>query len=96
MLIVIWDFIEDAVIRVLEGHSDVIEDISFSPNNNATIASASRDRTIRLWKNWLYPETTECSTLLGHEARVTCCVYSPLNDGRLLSASADRTIRVWD
>ena len=74
----------------LEGHETRINDVSFAPDGQL-LASASGDRTIKLWK----PDGTEVGNLEGHTARVWSVAFSP--DGKTLaSASIDRTIRLWD
>jgi WD40 repeat protein len=56
------------------------------------LASASYDRTVRLWD----PATGAVRhTLEGHSDSVNAVAFSP--DGKLLaSASYDRTVRLWD
>ena len=56
------------------------------------IASASRDKTIKLWEG----KSGSClTTLVGHETWVTGLVFHP--SGRfLLSVSEDKSIRIWD
>merc|ERR1711974_448283 len=55
------------------------------------IASASFDKTIKLWN--LY--TGECvGTLEGHTDFVTC--VRAVGDRTLVSASNDKTVKVWD
>ncbi|GAB1540627.1 hypothetical protein NUACC21_32960 [Scytonema sp. NUACC21] len=56
-----------------------------------TIASASRDNTVKLW------DTTgrELKTLKGHTAEVLSVSFSP--DGKTIaSASSDNTVKLWD
>ncbi len=73
----------------LEGHSDVIWNISFSPDGQL-IASASRDQTIKLWR----PNGALVSVLKGHTDAVTRVTFSP--DGQLIaSGSWDGTLRLW-
>ncbi|MEW6497972.1 MAG: hypothetical protein AB1589_36550, partial [Cyanobacteriota bacterium] len=73
----------------LEGHSDVIWNLSFSPDGQL-IASASRDQTIKLWR----PNGTLVTTLKGHTDSVTRVTFSP--DGQLIaSGSWDGTIKLW-
>ena len=75
----------------LEGHTDEVLAVAFSPDGR-TLASGSRDRTIRLWNT----NTGEHKlTLEGHTSGVTCLSFSP--DGRTLaSGSWDDTVRLWD
>lgn len=76
----------------LQGHDDVIYDLVFSPRDATLIATASQDRTVKLW----HALTGVClDTLDGFEDVVYKCVFSP--DGMYLATiSADNTPRIWD
>jgi WD40 repeat protein len=75
----------------LTGHSDTVNSVAFSPDGQ-TLASASNDRTIKLWD---LQSKKEIATLTGHSNTVNSVTFSP--DGRTLaSASNDRTIKLWD
>jgi WD40 repeat protein len=74
----------------LEGHTDWVAGVDVSPDGQ-TIASASTDKTIKLWKS----DGTLLRTLTGHNDGVLEVNFSPDNR-TLVSASLDKTIRLWD
>lgn len=76
---------------VFRGHMSDVYFVAESPDG-MMIASASKDRTVRLWNS----NTGELIRVLsGHTSEVNCLSFSP--DGRTLaSASDDRTVRIWD
>ena len=75
----------------LEGHTDSVTRIAFSPNS-ATLASASQDRTIRLWD---VATSTHKHTLTGHGSHIYSIAFSP--DGlTLASGSENGRIRLWN
>jgi WD40 repeat protein len=74
----------------MSGHQSAVLAVAISPNDQR-IASASEDRTIRLWQR----NGEFIKTLYGHSDRVGAVTFSP--DSRLLaSASDDRTIILWN
>jgi hypothetical protein len=79
-----------SLVRTLRGHKGWVDRIAWSPDGKF-LASASEDRTIRLWE----AETGNLVDIFeGHEDWVYAVAWS--NDGqKIISTSADSTIRIW-
>ena len=74
-----------------EGHTDIITALVFNPDGQ-WLASASFDKTIRIWD---VTQKRGTAILRGHTDWVSDIAFSP--DGKfLVSTSADGTVRIWD
>ncbi|KAG6425941.1 hypothetical protein SASPL_110150 [Salvia splendens] len=95
MLIKLWDWEKGwACTQIFEGHSHYVMQVTFNPKDTNTFASASLDRTIKIW-NLGSPDPN--FTLDAHLKGVNCVDYFTGGDKPyLVTGSDDHTAKVWD
>ncbi len=84
------DALSRGIGQVFRAHTGGINAVIFAPDGK-TIATASDDRTVRLWPL----DMGEPKILEGHTDEVWAAAYSP--DGKLLATGGkDKDVRLWD
>ena len=87
----LWDAATGKEIRTLNGHTDMVACVTFSPDGQR-LASGGFDGEVKVWDARAGQETL---TLKEQTGIIACVAFSP--DGhRLASASDDGTVKVWD
>ncbi|PKO11592.1 MAG: hypothetical protein CVU39_28490 [Chloroflexi bacterium HGW-Chloroflexi-10] len=87
----IWDAVTFREAGVLEGHTDFVWGLAWSPTSNPMIlASASQDGSVRLWNIATFTQTDLLETGWAY-----CLAWSP--DGRQLAVGNDAgDVQLWD
>ncbi|KAL8139428.1 hypothetical protein V2J09_005449 [Rumex salicifolius] len=95
MLIKLWDWDKGWMCtQIFEGHSHYVMQVTFNPKDTNTFASASLDRTIKIWN---LGSTDPNFTLDAHMKGVNCVDYFTGGDKPfLITGSDDHTAKVWD
>ena len=95
MTIKMWNWDQNWVcVQTFEGHNHYVMQVEFNPKDTNTFASASLDRTIKVWG---INSATPHFSLEGHERGVNCISYFAGGDKPfILTGADDSTIKVWD
>lgn len=84
------DALSRGIGQVFRAHTGGINAVVFAPDGK-TIATASDDRTVRVWPL----EMGEARVFEGHTDEIWAAAYSP--DGKYLATGGkDRSVRLWD
>ena len=89
----VWDGCSGEALAVLHGHTRPVLAVAVGRRGGALVASASGDRTVRLWDTAASAGALR-HTLRGHLDGVESVVLSP-DECIVVSGSRDMTVRVW-
>jgi len=89
--IVVWNWNQEKKAYKFSGHTGPCLDVRFSRSGHL-MASASADRTLRLWQP--NNQLGDSVALTGHSGPVNCLDFSPDNL-RIASGADDKTVRLW-
>ncbi|XP_055335267.1 coatomer subunit beta'-like [Paramacrobiotus metropolitanus] len=95
MTIKLWDWDKKwQCAQTFEGHTHYVMQIVINPKDNNTFASASLDRTIKIWQ---LGSSQPNYTLEGHEKGVnTIDYYYGGEKPYLVSGADDKLVKIWD
>eukprot|EP00656_Telonema_subtile_P017698 TRINITY_DN19538_c0_g1_i3.p1 TRINITY_DN19538_c0_g1~~TRINITY_DN19538_c0_g1_i3.p1 ORF type:complete len:380 (-),score=89.29 TRINITY_DN19538_c0_g1_i3:83-1222(-) len=76
------------------GHTDAVEDLAWSPVEPNVFASASVDKTVKIWDT---RTKKKCMISVdAHDTDVNVVSWSPVVSHLLLSGADDGSFRIWD
>lgn len=99
MTIKLWDWDKNwTVSQTFEGHAHYVMMCQWNPKDAHIFASASLDRTIKVWGvGGASGSSSAHFSLTGHTRGVNCLDYSPSGEKPyIVSGGDDKTVRVWD
>lgn len=82
------------VVRVLKGHTETVEALAVSPDGTL-IATASFDKTVKLWDAQTGQEIRTYAGPQGHTNQVLCVAFNAKGD-QIATGGADNKVCVWD
>ena len=86
----VWDAKTGRRTHTFIGHTDLVNSVAFSPDGK-TIASRSRDKTVRLWD----AKTGAHKHTLKHPNKIHSVMFSP-DSNTIATVGSDKTVRLWN
>ena len=82
-------------LAILEGHSQDVKAVNFSPHDPHMLVSVSYDDSIKIWRSTCSDDWELSETLRGHTGTVWDVAFNPYNPYEFATVSADGSMRIW-
>lgn len=82
-------------LAVLEGHSQDVKSVKFSPHDSHMLVSVSYDDSVKVWRSTTSDDWQLSDTLKGHAGTVWELAFNPCNPDEFASVSADGSVKFW-
>lgn len=83
-------------LRTFTGHSDVVEDVCWSPKDENIFASCGDDSKALLWDTRNDSNSEASIVLVGHVGEVNSVDFNPFNANLVATAGSDKSVIIWD
>lgn len=94
--ICVWDINKtdgNPLLKTIEEHKAVVEDVNWNNQINGVFASCGDDRKMMIWD---LRQSQPTSSVEAHVQEVNSVEFNPFNEYLLLTASNDKTCALWD
>ena len=82
-------------LAVLEGHSQDVKAVKFSPHDSHMLVSVSYDDSVKIWRSTTSDDWELSETLRGHSGTVWDVAFNPTNPDEFATVSADGSMKIW-
>lgn len=81
---------------VYEGHTEVVEDVSWHTFHANVFGSVGDDRKLLLWDTRENDRKKPLHKVEAHKGEINCLNFNPFSEFILATGSADRSVALWD
>ena len=82
-------------LAILQGHTQDVKSVKFSPHDSHMLVSVSYDDSIKIWRSTSSDDWELSETLRGHIGTVWDVSFNPESTSEFATVSADGTMKIW-
>jgi len=99
-LVCVWDIAKESktidALRILKGHTSVVEDVAWSNHHEYLLGSVGDDRQLLIWDLRDSADKPTQIVEAAHKADINCLSWNVFNEFVLATGSGDKTVALWD